>query len=53
MDTLTLLPMVKIIKLYYQWSPIIAKAMEEDKELKAEVKELLDGALELVGGEME
>ncbi len=42
MDTLTLLPMVKIIKLYYQRSPIIVKAMEEDEELKAEVKELLD-----------
>ena len=52
MDTLTLLPMVKIIKLYYQWSPIIVRGMEEDEKFKEEVKELLDGVLELVGEEM-
>ena len=53
MDTLTLLPMVKIIKLHYQWSPIIVKSMKEDENFKEEVKKLLDGVLELVGEEME
>ena len=38
----------EIIKLYYQWSPVIVKAMEVDKEFKAEVKEMVDGVLELI-----
>ena len=42
-----------IIRLYYQWSPAIVKAMEEDEGFKEEVKELLDGVLELIGGEVE
>ena len=40
----------EIIKLYYQWSPVIVNAMEKDEEFKVEVKELIDGVLELVGG---
>ena len=40
----------EIIRLYYQWSPVIVKAMEEDEEFKEEVKEMIDGVLELVGG---
>ena len=43
----------ELIKLYYQWSPVIVKAMEEDEEFKDEVKEMIDGVLELVGGEVE
>ena len=37
-----------IIRLYYQWSPVIVKAMEEDEEFKGDVKEMIDGVL--VGG---
>ena len=43
----------EIIRLYYQWSPVIVKAMEEDEEFKEEVKEMIDGVLGLVGGEVE
>ena len=39
----------ELIKLYYQWSPVVVKAMEEDAELKAEMKELIDEVLGLVG----
>jgi hypothetical protein len=39
-----------IINLYYQWSPVIVKAMEADKEFQAEIKELIDGILPLIGG---
>ena len=31
---------------------MIVKAVEEDEEFKEEVKELIDGVLELVGGEV-
>lgn len=40
----------EIIRLYYEWSPVIVKAMEEDEECKAEVTEMLDWALELMRG---
>ncbi len=40
----------ELIRLYYQWSPVIIQAMEKDKELKAEVKEIVDGVLGLIGG---
>jgi hypothetical protein len=39
----------EIIRLYYQWSPSIVQAMEEDEEFKEEVKEMVDGVLELIG----
>jgi len=38
----------EVIKLYYQWNPVIVKAMEEDEEFKEEVKEMIDGVLGLV-----
>ena len=38
----------ELIKLYYQWSPAIVKAMEKDKEFKEDVEELLDGVLGVV-----
>jgi subtilisin family serine protease len=38
----------ELIKLYYQWSSAIVKAMEEDEELKEEVKEIIDGVLPLL-----
>ncbi len=43
----------ELIKLYYQWSPVIAEMMENDAEFKQEVKELIDGLLGLVGEETE
>jgi hypothetical protein len=39
------------MKLYYEWSPTIVKPMEQDEELKAQVKEMIDGFLELIWGE--
>jgi hypothetical protein len=38
-----------LIKLYYEWSPAIVKAMVEDKGFRKEVKELIDGVLGLIG----
>jgi hypothetical protein len=43
----------ELINLYYQWSPSIVQAMEEDKAFKSEVKEILDGVLRLIGEEVE
>ena len=31
-----------------QWSPAIVKAIEEDEEFKAQVKEIIDGILPMV-----
>ena len=39
----------EIIKLYYQLSPMIVKAMEKDEEFKEGVKEMIDGVLGLLG----
>jgi len=41
----------ELIRLYYQWSPAIVRAMDEDGEFKEEVKEMIDGILPLIGGE--
>ena len=38
----------EIIRLYYELSPAIVKAMEEDEEFKGEVKEMIDGVLGLI-----
>jgi hypothetical protein len=35
----------EIIRLYYIWSPVVVRMMEEDEEFKSEVKTLLDGVL--------
>jgi hypothetical protein len=35
----------EIIRLYYEWSPAIVKAIEEDKEFRVEVKKMLDVVL--------
>ena len=43
----------EIIRLYYQWSPAIVKAMEEDEEFKEEMKEMIDGVLPLIRIEVE
>ena len=40
----------ELIKLYYQWSPVIVKAMEADEEFKQEVKDIVDEVLEMIEG---
>jgi len=40
----------EIIRLYYEWSPVIVKAMEEDEKFKEEVKKMIDGVLPLIRG---
>jgi uncharacterized protein YkwD len=42
----------QIIKLYYQWSPLLLKAMEEDDALQEEVKEIVDHLVELLRADM-
>ena len=43
----------EIIRIYYEWSFAIVKAMEEDEEFGKEVKEMIDGVLPLIRGEVE
>ena len=43
----------EIIQLYYQWSPVIVRAMEADEDFKEDVKEMVDGVLEMIGGAVE
>ena len=38
----------EIIKLYYEWSPIIVKAMEEDKKFRKEMKSIIDEFLSMI-----
>ena len=38
----------EIVRLYYQLSPVIVKAMEKDKQFKEEMKEMIDGILPLI-----
>lgn len=38
----------ELIKLYYQLSPVLAKAVAEDEEFKEQVKEMVGGALMLI-----
>jgi hypothetical protein len=38
----------EIIRLYYELSPVIAKAMKEDVAFKAQVKGMIDGVLPLI-----
>ena len=38
----------EMIRLYYQWGPLIAQAMEEDEELKQEVTEIIEAFLPMV-----
>ncbi len=37
-----------LIKLYYQWSPVIVRFMEQDKEFKEKVTEVLDDFLPMI-----
>ena len=38
----------ELIRLYYEWSPVIVKAMEEDENFREYVKEMIDGVVELI-----
>jgi len=38
----------ELIKLYYEWSPLIVRAMEEDEQFREEVKEMIDGVLRVI-----
>jgi len=38
----------EIIKLYYEWSPVIVKAMEEDKKFRKEIKSIIDEFLSMI-----
>jgi hypothetical protein len=38
----------ELIKLYYQWSPFIVRAMETDKEFKQEIKDMIDEVLSVI-----
>lgn len=38
----------ELIKLYYLWSPVIVKAMEQDEEFKGEIKQMIDGVLPML-----
>jgi hypothetical protein len=40
-----------IVKLYYQWSPLLVKAMEADAEFKQWVMETIDSVLPMIEGE--
>ena len=42
----------ELIRLYYQWSPTIVRAMKEDDEFKEEVKDMIDGILLLIREEI-
>ena len=37
-----------IIRLYYEWSPVIVKVIKEDEEFKEQVKEMIDEILILI-----
>jgi len=43
----------EIIRLYYQLSPVVVRAMKNDEEFRKEVKEMIDGVLLLIMGEAE
>ena len=43
----------ELIKLYYQWSPVIVKGMEQDEEFKQEIKGIVDSILPMIEREME
>ena len=38
----------ELIQLYYQWSPVIVRAMEEDETFKQELKDMIDELLPVI-----
>ena len=43
----------ELIDFYYEWSPVIIQAMEEDEAFKGYVKEMIDGILPMMEEEKE
>jgi len=43
----------ELIRLYYEWSPVIVGVMEDNEEFKEEIKEMIDGVLMLIMEEAE
>ncbi len=43
----------ELIRLYYQWSPAIVKAMDEDEGFKQEIKGIIDNILPMIEKEVE
>ena len=43
----------EMIRLYYEWGPVIVEMVNEDEEFKAQVKEMIDGVLPLIRKEEE
>jgi hypothetical protein len=43
----------ELIKLYYQWSPVILKAMEEDEGFKQALKDMIDKVLPVISKTVE
>ena len=41
----------ELITLYYQWSPVIIRAIEADENFKEEMKEIIDSILLIIGEE--
>jgi len=42
----------ELIRLYYELSPVIVEMMNEDADFKLQVKEMIDGVLPLIRGEV-
>jgi ABC-type amino acid transport substrate-binding protein len=40
----------ELIRLYYQWSPAIVRAMRKDEKYEGEIKKIIDCFLPLIGG---
>ena len=38
----------ELIRLYYEWSPVIVEMMNEDEEFKAQMKEMMDEVVEVI-----
>jgi hypothetical protein len=42
----------ELIRLYYEWTPVIVKALDADKEFKKEIQHLIDSLLALIIAEI-
>jgi hypothetical protein len=43
----------QLIKLYYQWSPVMVRAMKQDEEFREEVKKMINSILPVIGEAVE
>ena len=41
----------ELIRLYYEWSPVIIATMKSDEEFRNELKEMIEGMMLLLGTE--